>query len=138
MDTVPTAVLSDFKPPQRMFLGFSQMSQTSQVILNQKYGPNGIGYFAYRSRICRAVAKLDAPQLGVTVGKSSAITGSSLVRVLTGFVKTQGRKQNPKNPLGFLGFSLGFGFLLGFCIFLFPGPTMYCQFLYSLFGCLFF
>ena len=44
--------------------------------------PNGFEYFAYRSRICRAVAKLDAPRLSATVGKAPAITDSSLVWVL--------------------------------------------------------
>ena len=44
--------------------------------------PNGIGYFAYRTRICRAVAKLDAPRSSATVGKPPAITDSSLVWML--------------------------------------------------------
>ena len=39
-------------------------------------------HFAYRSRIGRAVAKLDAPRSSATVGKPQAITDSSLVWML--------------------------------------------------------
>ena len=44
-----------------------------------EHSPNGIGYFAYRSRICKAVAKLNALRSSGTVGKPPAITDSTLV-----------------------------------------------------------
>ena len=43
--------------------------------------PKNLDTLHIGSRICRAVAKLDAPRSSATVGRPPAITDSSLVRV---------------------------------------------------------